>query len=154
SPPAAARHSPPIQTWCSTLTCRVCSAPRRDASAARVRCRALNDAASSTHSHRFPRALRVVKRSDFQRIYREGARAKGASWVIVPASNGLAHPRLGLSVGRACWRGAVQRNRVKRIAREAFRLERSALPAGFDLIAIPAVPKLVPELTATRAELV
>lgn len=114
----------------------------------------MNDAARHAHPHRFPRSLRIVKRSDFQRAYRVGARAKGASWVVVAASNGLEHPRLGLSVGRVCWRGAVQRNRVKRIAREAFRLERAALPAGFDLIVIPAVPKLDPELVATRAELV
>ena len=65
----------------------------------------------------------------------------------------LAIPPGGLSVGRAIWRGAVQRNRVRRVFREAFRLSRPALPAGFDFVLIPARPKLEPQLAPTRAEL-
>jgi ribonuclease P protein component len=115
----------------------------------------LNDSASTTaHGNRFPRTHRVIRRGDFQRAYRDGARAKSSTLIVVAVANGLAHPRLGLSVGKACWRGAVQRNRVKRIVREAFRTSQRELPAGFDLIVIPAVPKLVPELAATRAELI
>ncbi len=48
----------------------------------------------------------------------------------------------------------MKRNRVRRIFRESFRLEYPSLPAGFDLVLIAASPKLVPELEATRRELV
>lgn len=65
-----------------------------------------------------------------------------------------AEPRLGLSVGKRIWKSAVRRNRVRRIFREAFRLERSALPSGVDYVLIPAQPRLEPALEATRAELV
>lgn len=103
---------------------------------------------------RLPRALRIARQGDFQRAYREGSRAKGSILTVVAVPNGLAHPRIGLSVGRSVWKGAARRNRVRRIFREAFRLSRSELPAGFDLVLIPAAPRLEPELAATREELV
>jgi len=103
---------------------------------------------------RLPRALRMVRQADFQRAYREGSRAKGSILTVVAVPNGIPHPRIGLSVGRSVWKSAARRNRVRRIFREAFRLSRSELPAGFDLVLIPASPRLEPELAATREELV
>jgi ribonuclease P protein component len=96
----------------------------------------------------------VVRRGDFQRAYKTGARSRGDIVIVVAVPNGLDHPRIGLSVGRVIWRGAVQRNRVRRVFREAFRLSQHELPKGFDFVLIPARPKLEPELAATRAELV
>jgi ribonuclease P protein component len=50
--------------------------------------------------------------------------------------NGLSETRLGLTVGRR-YGGAVQRNRAKRVLREAFRLSRHDLPPGLDLVVSP-----------------
>jgi ribonuclease P protein component len=44
--------------------------------------------------------------------------------------------RLGIAVGRR-FGNAVQRNRIKRLIREAFRRLRPALPPGTDWVAVP-----------------
>jgi ribonuclease P protein component len=103
----------------------------------------------------FLRSMRLVRRGDFARAFAEGARARGALLLVVAAPNGLGErTRLGLSVGRAIWKSAVRRNRVRRIFREAFRLAYPDLPRGFDLVLIPARPALEPALAETVAELV
>ncbi len=102
----------------------------------------------------YPRTLRVVSKAHFQRAYKQGQRARGDILVVVAVANGLTHPRLGLSVGRVIWRDAVPRNRVRRVFRESFRLTQHELPVGFDFILIPGRPALVPQLEATKLELV
>ena len=101
----------------------------------------------------FLRRMRVVSGRDFARAYKTGTRARGAILLVVVAPNGLEYTRLGLSVGKSIWKGAVERNRIRRVFREAFRLAYPELPAGVDVVMIPAVPKLVPALEPTRAEL-
>lgn len=51
--------------------------------------------------------------------------------------NGRDHARLGISVGRKKIRKANDRNRVKRLLRESFRLNKAELPVGIDLIVVP-----------------
>lgn len=102
----------------------------------------------------FPPHFRLRRPRDFQRAYREGSRAKASQLIVVAVPNGLDHPRLGLSVGRRIWRGAVQRNRVRRLFREAFRLSVPELPPGVDLVLIPSQPRLDPDLARLRRELV
>lgn len=102
----------------------------------------------------FLRRMRLVRGRDFERTYREGRRARGSIVVLVMRPNDLEHSRLGLSIGRSVWKSAVKRNRVRRIFREAFRQSYPDLPRGMDLVMIAAHPRLEPELSATRAELV
>ena len=52
------------------------------------------------------------------------------------------------------WPGAVQRNRLKRVIREAFRLTLDELPVGIDLIVLAAKPRLDLDLGTARTELV
>ena len=67
---------------------------------------------------------------------------------MIARPNGLGHARLGLAVGVRSAGNAVNRNRVKRVVREAFRHIHQELPA-VDLVvnARPAAGK------ATNAEM-
>ena len=85
---------------------------------------------------RLLRQYRIRRHADFQRAYRRRCSVHQGRFVIVGCENGLPHSRLGLSVSRKVG-NAVARNRWKRLLREAFRLSRSKLPAGLDLIVIP-----------------
>ena len=85
---------------------------------------------------RFRPAQRLRHAADFRRVYDRRCSASDAVLVVYGLENGLPHSRIGLSVGRKHG-GAVTRNRLKRLMREAFRLSQAALPAGLDLILIP-----------------
>ena len=84
----------------------------------------------------FPAAHRVLKGSEFARILSRGSSRRDAWMRLTACANGLPHPRLGLAVSRRVG-NAARRNRVKRLLREAFRLNRERLPAGFDLVVTP-----------------
>lgn len=83
----------------------------------------------------FPRHMRLGHRADFARAYEGQVRRAVGPLLIFAVPNGLAHPRLGLSVARRVG-SAIRRNRIKRRLREAFRLARHELPGGYDLVIV------------------
>ncbi|MCX4244042.1 ribonuclease P protein component [Paraliomyxa miuraensis] len=88
-----------------------------------------------------PRRLRLRHRRDFLRVQRSGTKIHTRFFLVFvapvsPPSEGtddLPQTRLGVTVTRKVAK-AVRRNRIKRLVREAFRRERHALPAGFDMV--------------------
>lgn len=90
----------------------------------------------------FRRHERINDPADFRRAFDRKRSASDAFLVVYGAENGLAHARLGISVSRKKIRRAHDRNRVKRLIREAFRLGKGAVPAGVDLVVVPRGPKL------------
>ena len=106
-------------------------------------------------SQRFLKAEHLRRPSDFKRVY-DRRRSVSDEWVIVYAcENALPHLRVGFSVSRKVG-GAVQRNRIRRLYREAFRLTKHEMPPGLDLILIPrsAGPPPLEELKKSLPRLV
>ena len=89
--------------------------------------------------------------ADFQLVYERRRSASDALLIVYVRENGLPHLRLGLSVSKKNG-GAVQRNRLRRLYREAFRLTRHELPVGLDLVLIPRKPA-APELEELKRSL-
>jgi len=85
---------------------------------------------------RFGRAARIKQGRDFLRVRQEGKRAVNgcliANWRLLPEE---AHSRLGVVTGSKIG-GAVQRNRARRLLREAFRLHQHDLTRALDLVLV------------------
>lgn len=80
---------------------------------------------------------RLSRSADFDRVLRQGSSHGGREFVlyVFPRGEEPSPRRLGLSVSRKVG-GAVQRNQVKRLLREAFALDGDRLPAGSDVVVV------------------
>jgi ribonuclease P protein component len=96
------------------------------------------------------RRRRLSRSGDFDRVYREGRSHAGRHLIVYsfPRAGGD-EPRLGISVGRKVG-GAVVRNQVKRLLRDAFWACADDLPEGHDFVVV-ARPDMA-GLAADRGE--
>ncbi|TLX46033.1 ribonuclease P protein component [Pseudoalteromonas phenolica] len=78
-------------------------------------------------SFSFGRELRLLTPSHYSRIFNEPARAATPFFTLLAKPNEADQPRLGLTVAKKRCKLAVQRNRIKRLARESFRLNQHKL---------------------------
>jgi ribonuclease P protein component len=79
----------------------------------------------------FPRAARLLKHSDFDRVYKQGRRHFSSHMTVfylrqTEGASPIGSARVGFTVGKVLG-GAVERNRIKRRLREAVRQRRSVL---------------------------
>ncbi len=103
---------------------------------------------------RLPRAERVRKRPDFVRAQTSpDARLRAQSFLLLLVATDPAAPaRLGVVASKKVG-GAVERNRAKRLLREAFRRNKALFGAGVDVVVI-AYPELAAQsLGGVLAEL-
>ncbi len=73
------------------------------------------------------------KNSDFKRVYSKGRSCADHFVVLFVLPNNLGRNRIGLSVSAKVGK-AVKRNRIKRLFREVYRLNKDKLIQGLDLI--------------------
>jgi ribonuclease P protein component len=105
---------------------------------------------------RFPRTAKLLKHSDFQRVYKSGKRHFSGLMTVFyfprPDVEALG-PRVGITVSRALG-GAVERNRIKRRMREAIRFHLSGLTGSMDIVMNPKKAVADTDFTALEQEVV
>lgn len=101
---------------------------------------------------RFARRARLLTAGDYQYVFDRAERSSDACFTVLARFRGEnrldGEARLGLAISKKRVRLAVARNRLKRIIRESFRLNRALLPVA-DIIVL-AGPKCS---TASNARL-
>ena len=77
----------------------------------------------------------IIQNKDFLRLYRKGASRVHPILVTYAARNRLGRNRLGLTASKkvGC---AVERNRCRRIIREAYRLSEHTYLSGYDIVVV------------------
>ena len=76
----------------------------------------------------FAKPLRLLNAAQYRAVFDSApVRAAQPQFLILARPNELDHPRLGLVIAKKHVRNATDRNRIKRIARETFRLRQHEL---------------------------
>ena len=73
-------------------------------------------------SKAFTRKSRLTASRDFEKIFGKSDRSSDRFFTVLARANDVAYPRLGLAISSRVAPLAVDRNRLRRLAREAFRL--------------------------------
>lgn len=87
-------------------------------------------------SLKFSPSLRLLKADEYSRIFKGGQSQKSQFWQVISKQNNQQNPRLGLAISKKNYRLAVDRNHLKRIAREAFRTMQNTLNRDFVVLAV------------------
>ncbi len=84
-------------------------------------------------SQEFPKTDRILKRGLFRRVYEQGRKVQFryfTAFVLATQNNGA---RIGITATRKIG-NSVQRNRARRLVREAFRKNKWLAPNGVDIV--------------------
>jgi ribonuclease P protein component len=101
----------------------------------------------------FPREARLVRRGDFDAVYRAGKRRSSSHFTVFFRANQLPVTRFGFSIKKALG-GAVVRNRIRRRVREIVRCHRIEIPTGWDIVIHPKSSVGRAEFAGLTADLV
>ena len=105
-----------------------------------------------TVRYTFGKTSHLRRREDFDRVFGRRCSAADDRLIVYVDANGLDVSRIGLAVGRRVG-NSVERHRVKRLIREAYRLSQHDLPGGLDIVCLPQQAS-EPSLDAYRESLV
>lgn len=100
------------------------------------------------------REKRLVKNRDFERVYQKGRRVSADSFNLTYLPNRIAMTRVGIVVGKKFSKKAVERNKAKRIFREALKEAYNDLKPGIDVVIfVKNINNQAPKLENVKLEL-
>jgi len=95
----------------------------------------------------------LVRRVDFDVVYRTGKRLSSSHFTAFVRTNELPRSRFGFSIKKALG-GAVVRNRMRRRLREIVRCRRQEIASGWDIVIHPKSAVATREFAMLAEELV
>jgi len=98
----------------------------------------------------FPKSARLTRRSDFVRLSRGERKFHTPHFIVLGKPSQKAKSRLGITVSAQVGK-AVFRNRLKRLVRECFRRNRSAISSPHDVVVI--AKRETPSLALSTVEI-
>ncbi|GAB3025980.1 ribonuclease P protein component [Bowmanella dokdonensis] len=78
--------------------------------------------------NQFSRELRLLTPTHFENVFQQAIPAVSPQLTLLARLNNLDNPRIGITLSKKRVRRAHDRNRIKRIVRESFRLHQHKLP--------------------------
>jgi len=79
-------------------------------------------------TYQFNRDSRLLTPDHFQKVFSKPARYHSQHFTVLVANNSIKNNRIGFAIAKKRIKLAVQRNRIKRLVRESFRLNQYELP--------------------------
>jgi len=125
---------------------------RRAARRAVIASRQSNGEGPAT-GQKFPREARLVRKSEFDLVYRAGKRRSSSHFTVFVRASGQPISRFGFSIKKALG-GAVVRNRMRRRLREIVRCHRQEITSGWDIVIHPRTTVAQAAFAPLEAELV
>ncbi len=100
----------------------------------------------------FPREAKLVRKSEFDLVYRAGKRRSSSHFTVFVRASGQPISRFGFSIKKALG-GAVVRNRMRRRLREIVRCHRQEITTGWDIVIHPKQSVATAPMPALTADL-
>jgi ribonuclease P protein component len=89
----------------------------------------------------YTRRQRLLKGTEFAAVFAARLYHRSRSYLVMCRPNELGYARLGMVVAKRQFKRAVDRNRMRRIIRETFRLYSPDLPALDVVVKVQGVPR-------------
>ena len=87
------------------------------------------EAVTTDKTKRFSRSFRLLRPEEFSHVFDKARRSRDQYYTVLYRPNNQDTARVGFAIAKKRISAAVDRNRVRRLARESFRHFRASLPA-------------------------